>query len=189
MLLSKTISAEEYLAFERGSDEKHEFIFNFVVPKTASNRRHSVTSVNLLALIGNHLLNSENETYPSDMRVLNTANSSYFYPDVSVSDGVAKMIDNDILTNPQLIIEVLSDSTAVFDKRNAARTDKFIAYRTIPSLKEYILVSTELPQIEIFHKKTDDSWSVETIHGLENSAYFQSIDLKIALKDVYQRVF
>lgn len=75
--------------------------------------------------------------------MVNTANNSYFYHDVSVSDRVAKMMDNDILANQELIIEVLSDSTAVFDKRNVARTDKFIAYRTIPSLKEYVLVSTD----------------------------------------------
>lgn len=184
MLVSKIATAEEYLAFERVSTEKHEFIYNTIIPMAGAKRTHNIISATLLALIWKHLQNSQNETYPSDMRVMNTANNSYFYPDVTVSDGAAKMMENDILTNPQLIIEVLSDSTAVFDK-----TDKFIAYRTIPSLKEYVLVSTEIPQIEIFHKKQDETWSVETIYGLENTAYFQSIDLKIALKEVYQRVF
>jgi Uma2 family endonuclease len=184
MIKTKTISVKEYLAFERESVEKHEFIFNTIIPMAGAKREHNLVAMNLARIIATHLLNSIHETYPSDMRVLNESNDSYFYPDISVSDGKPEILEDDILTNPRLVVEVASKSTQVFDK-----TDKFIAYRSLPSLKEYVLVSTKNPEIEIFRKEEDGNWTVETVFGLENKVNFDSIQLEIPLKDIYQRVF
>lgn len=72
----------------------------------------------------------------------------------------------------------------MFDK-----TDKFIAYRSIETLKEYVLVSTQLPQMEVFRKNDKGEWSVETVHGLDKTAQFQSVDVSVLLKDVFEKVF
>jgi Uma2 family endonuclease len=184
MVSTKTLTAKEYLAFERESFEKHEFIFNTIIPIAGANLEHNIIAMNLASIIWISLKNSNMQNFGSDMRVLNESNDSYFYPDISVSDGKPKVIDKDILTNPILVIEIASKSTQVFDK-----TDKFIAYRSLPSLKEYILVSTKSPEIEIFRREDDGNWTVETVFGLDSLVKFESILLEIPLKEIYQRVF
>ncbi|AXE20336.1 hypothetical protein DR864_22615 [Runella rosea] len=182
--ISSSFTAEEYLAFERASQHRHEFIYNTLIEMAGATLEHNRIVKNLFLLVGNYLRSSKSEVLGSDMRVFNPQNGSYFYPDIVISDGEAKTIENDNLINPILVIEVASPSTAVFDK-----TDKFIAYRSIETLKEYVLISTELPQMEVFRKNDKGEWSVETVHGLDKTAQFQSVDISVLLKDVFEKVF
>lgn len=186
MLVEKQItSATDYLAFERESEKRHEFIFNTIIEMAGATLIHNRLIRNLFLMIGNFLKDSKYfELFQTDMRTYNPINGSYFYPDIVVSDGEPQTIENDNLTNPILIIEILSPSTAVFDK-----TDKFVAYRTIETLKEYVLVYSEIPQIEVFRKDNKGIWSVETINKIESELNLNSINFSVSLKEVYQRVF
>ena len=178
------LSSAEYLALERASTTRHEYLFNTLIEMAGATLEHNRIVKNLFLLVGNYLRSSKFEILGSDMRVFNPQNGSYFYPDIVVSDGEAQTLENDNLTNPILVIEVASPSTAVFDK-----ADKFIAYRTIETLKEYVVVSTELPQLEVFRKNDAGEWTVETIHGLDKIAAFHSVACSVALKEVFEKVF
>jgi len=182
--ISSSFTSEEYLAFERASQHRHEFIYNTLIEMAGAAKIHNYITTALVGLLWNLLRGTDFEVLGSDMRVFNPQNGSYFYPDIVISDGEAKTIENDNLINPILVIEVASPSTAVFDK-----TDKFIAYRSIETLKEYVLVSTELPQMEVFRKNDKGEWSVETVHGLDKTALFQSVGASVFLKDVFEKVF
>ena len=182
--ISSSFTSEEYLAFERASQHRHEFIYNTLIEMAGATKIHNYITTALVGLLWNLLRGTDFEVLGSDMRVFNPQNGSYFYPDIVISDGEAKTIENDNLINPILVIEVASPSTAVFDK-----TDKFIAYRSIETLKEYVLVSTELPQMEVFRKNDKGEWSVETVHGLDKTALLQSVGVSVLLKDVFEKVF
>ncbi len=106
MISTKTISEEEYLAFERASDTKHEFIYQTIVPTAGANLEHNFIASNLSTIIWHFLKNSDSGVFQSDMRIINSINGSYFYPDVCVSEGKPKMISRDILSNPLLVIEM-----------------------------------------------------------------------------------
>jgi len=182
--ISSSFTSEQYLAFERASQHRHEFIYTTLIERAGATKIHNYITTTLFGLLWNILRGIDFEVLGSDMRVFNPQNGSYFYPDIVISDGEAKTVENDNLTNPVLVIEVASPSTAVFDK-----TDKFIAYRSIETLKEYVLVSTELPQMEVFRKNDKGEWSVETVHGLDKTALFQSVGASVFLKDVFEKVF
>lgn len=174
-------SPEAYLAFERASETKHEFIFQTIIPMAGASLLHNRIVSNIFLLIGYFVRGAKFAILPSDMRVYNPVNESYFYPDIVVTDGKPRTIDKDLLTNPLLVVEVASPSTAVFDK-----TDKFIAYRSIETLREYILVSTDAPEIEVFWKNEKGEWSVETVYGIEKLLKLHSIDFTLSLQEVFK---
>ena len=178
------LSSAEYLALERASTTRHEYLFNTLIEMAGATKNHNYITSSLFGLLWSLLRKTKFEVFGSDMRVFNPQNGSYFYPDIVVRDGEAQTLENDNLTNPILVIEVTSPSTAVFDK-----ADKFIAYRTIETLKEYVVVSTELPQIEVFRKNDAGEWTIETIHGLDKEVIFHSVACSVALKEVFEKVF
>jgi Uma2 family endonuclease len=179
-----TISPHNYLVLERKSDLKHEYCYNTIIEMAGASKIHNYITIHFLKFLLNYLSDSQNEIFGSDMRVYNPLNESYFYPDIVVTKGESETIENDNLINPLLIVEVISPSTAVFDK-----TDKFIAYRSIKTLQEYVLVYTELPQIEIFRKTASDEWINEIIHGVDKNIYLKSLDCTISLQDIFKKVF
>ena len=188
MRATKTImTAFEYLAFERKSEVKHEFINQTLIPMAGASRLHNFIAGNIFVFIMQFLKATPFETYQNDMRLHNPLTGGYFYPDVMVSDGEGKLLDDgymDTLTNPILIVEVMSPTTAIFD-----RTDKFIAYRSIPNLKEYVLVSSDKVLVEIYRKNGDENWHLITETDVNADIEFKSISLKMPLKDIYDRIF
>ena len=181
----ENISDTEYLLFERASKTKHEYLYQTMIQMAGATKKHNQISINLAALLWVFLRKSPLNVYQSDMRVFNPTNFSYMYPDVVVSDGEAQVSDEykDNLLNPLIIIEVLSPSTAVHDK-----TDKFIACRSIASLKEYVLVWPDIHLAEVYRKDSADHWSLETVNT--DTALFQlsSIDFSCPLLDLYEKV-
>ena len=183
--INKISSIEEYLSFERASLTKNEYLFEAIIPMAGATIEHNIISGNLFALIWLFLKNQKslNIVFQSDMRTFNPSNNSFMYPDVVVSDGKPVLREDgkmDNLINPILIIEVLSKSTAVYDK-----TDKFIACKSIPSLKEYVLVSTDTPEIEIYRKENDTHWELVKQLDLTKLVQFKSINLEFALSEIY----
>jgi Uma2 family endonuclease len=106
-------------------------------------------------------------------------------PDALIVCGEPKFLDErrDVLVNPTLIVEVLSDSTARFD-----RGDKFDAYATIDCLREYVLVASDRASVEVFSRQLDGRWLLAKAIGTEASAALESVGCKLALADIYENV-
>ncbi len=184
-LIEQTIKIEDYLAFERGSQTKNEFLFESIIPMAGATFEHNIISGNLFAMIWIYLKKEKSNSFvfQNDMRTYNPLNQSFTYPDVVVSGGKPIFREDetmDNLINPLLIIEVLSASTAIYDK-----TDKFIAYKTIPSLKEYVLVSTDSPEIEIFRKE-NEHWELIKLRNISDVIHFKSINLNLEMREVFE---
>jgi Uma2 family endonuclease len=179
------MTPEEFLAFERASDEKHEYRDGEVVAMSGAKRAHNLISLNIGSGLHASLKNKDCETYMSDMRVFVPSVRLYTYPDIVVVCGEPKFIDDefDTLTNPLLLIEILSDSTEGYD-----RGQKFQNYRSIESLDEYVLVSQNAARIEKYVKHGDGFWLLSEAAGLDGSITLTSIDCTISLADVYAKV-
>ena len=179
------VGVEEYLAFERESLTKHEFLYQNIIPMAGASFEHNLLAMNLAALIWVHLRKSNKIVFQNDLRTYNPINGSFIYPDIVVSDGKPIFREDgklDNLLNPVLIVEVLSTTTAVYDK-----SDKFIACKSIPSLQEYVLISTDIPEIEIYRRAENDHWLLIKERNPTNKVYFNSIDFEFELGEIYEK--
>jgi Uma2 family endonuclease len=184
-LAHRVWTREEYLAFERASEEKHEYLAGEIHAMVGASNNHNLIVANLIIALGIQLRGRSCLVYPSDMRVGIPAVGSYTYPDVTVVCGRPEFEDAevDILLNPTVIIEVLSPSTEMYD-----RGKKFQNYRTIASLKEYILVSQDTHRIEQFVRQENEQWLLTDAAVLESSITLPSTNCTLALVDVYDKV-
>ena len=179
------LTPEEYLEFERKSEEKHEYFNGEICAMSGAKRNHNKVATNVSGLIWQHLRGKECESYSNDMRVCVPRTGLYTYPDVVVVCGEPKFQDKDFdtLLNPTLLIEVLSESTESYD-----RGKKFQHYRSVESLREYVLVSQEEARIEKYLKQGDGFWVLSEAFGLDAKINFESIDCEIALSEVFDKV-
>lgn len=178
------LTAAEYLAIERKAETRSEFFAGEMFAMSGASREHNLISVNLSGALNGQLKDRPCEVYSTDMRV-RVPSGLYTYPDVVVVCGAPKFEDDqvDILLNPIVLIEVLSESTADYD-----RGTKFKHYRQIPSLREYVLVDQTAAQIEHFVRADDGKWALTEIAGTENSLSLDSIGCRIPLSEVYRKV-
>ena len=176
------ISEEEYLRLERAAEYKSEYIGGEIFAMPGGSLRHSVLAAKWITEFNNRLQGLRPSVYTSDARVRTPSTGSYVYPDVSVVLGepVAYAGSDDVLTNPNLVVEVLSPSTSNYD-----RGGKFELYREIPSLTDYILVHTEAIRVEHFARQSDGSWIFREYKGVDSSVALDSINCSIRLGDVY----
>ncbi len=176
---------QEYLAFERASETKHEFYQGEIFAMTGAKRPHILITGNLVTALNNNLRGRGCEVYPNEMRVKVSATGLYTYPDVTVVCGEPQLEDDafDTLLNPKLIVEVLSESTEAYD-----RGQKFSQYQTIDSLEEYVLASQREYKVEVFTRQEDGQWLLSDAQGREAAIHFRSIDLKLELDEVYYQV-
>lgn len=174
---------ESYLAFDRASDEKHEFIDGNVCAMTGASENHNLINVNITIALGIQFRGRPCKLYANDMRV-RLPSHNYVYPDIAVVCGEAQLEDEhlDTLLNPTVIIEVLSPSTESYD-----RGKKFEHYRALESLQEYLLVSQEQAHIERYIRQ-EDGWLLTEAKGMEASIELSSIGCALTLADVYDKV-
>jgi Uma2 family endonuclease len=179
------VTPEEYLAAERLSETRSEYLDGVVYPMTGAKLNHTQIVSNLILELGTQLRASPCRALPIDQKVRMPDSRKFFYPDVSVICGEPQFHDDrrDIILNPILVIEVLSRSTEAFD-----RGAKFQAYRTIESLKEYVLVEQERPLVEQYVRQEDGRWALSTAAGLESSLTLPSIGCTLNLGAVYDKV-
>lgn len=179
------MSPEEFLAFERASDERHEYRDGEIVAMSGAKLAHNTISTNCSGLLWQHLKGKDCENFSSDMRVWVPKTKLYAYPDIVVVCGEAEFVDDefDTLINPILLIEILSDSTESYD-----RGQKFKNYRSIDSLREYVLISQKTPSIEKYVKHGDGFWMLSEASGLDSNITLESIDCPLSLSDVYDKV-
>jgi Uma2 family endonuclease len=178
------MTPEEYLSFERASDVKHEYADGEVFAMSGGTVQHSSVAVNITVDLGVQLRGRRCRALNSDMRI-KTPTGRYFYPDGSVVCGPPELEGEagDVLLNPKVIIEVLSDSTEGYD-----RGDKFEHYRSLASLEEYVLASQKAPRIEVFTRHDDGSWTFRA-HGPGETVRLSSIGCDLAVDSVYLDVF
>jgi Uma2 family endonuclease len=178
---------EEYLAFERRSEFKSEYLGGEIVAMTGASRRHNRIVLNVAFSFHTQLKgNKRCEVYANDMRVRVPVDNMYTYPDVVVACGEPRFEDGelDTLLNPLLIAEVLSNSTESYDRGN-----KFASYRTIPSFTEYLIVAQDRVHVEHSVRQPDGGWLLTETDDLQASLVLPSIGCTVLLADVYDRVF
>lgn len=155
------ISEAEYLALEAQSPIKHEYVAGGVYAMTGASLRHNVIALNIAALLRAHLRGSPCRTFMSDAKLRVAKLNSYYYPDVMVTCDPRHQsmspADN-VVDTPRLVIEILSTSTEATDRR-----EKLLAYRSLPSLLEYMLVSQDEASIEIHRRQGDIGWQIITL--------------------------
>lgn len=176
------LSAEEYLAIERQAEYKSEYVDGVMYAMAGGSERHNLIVANLIIAIGVQLRNRACRVYPSDLKVRVPNSKRFFYPDMSVVCGETKFADDgkDVILNPSVIVEVLSESTAAFD-----RSKKFLSYQQIDSLQEYLLVSQDEILIEHFVRQDNDAWIYTKAVGSEETIILPAIECNVALKDIY----
>lgn len=179
------LTEAEYLAIERKAEFKSEFFAGEMFAKAGGSPMHSLNATNLARVFGNALAGRPCVPFNSDLRLKVEATDLYTYPDLSVVCGPLKFADegDDTITNPTVLVEVLSDSTEAYD-----RGKKFEHYRQIPSLREYLLVSQKEPRIEQFIYGNHGGWQLHEAAGPEAQLDLPSLKITIALAEVYANV-
>lgn len=153
------MSVDAYLALDDASPEKHEFWDGHVFAMGGASLAHNRIVRNLIRHLGNALEGSGCEPLPSDLRVRITDTERYVYPDVTVVCGPPQLEGSpETLINPRLVFEVLSQSTAAFD-----RGDKFAAYRGMPTVHEVVFLSQDEPRVECYTRQDDGTWLLREV--------------------------
>lgn len=178
------LSPEEYLALERKAEFKSEYMDGVVYALAGASERHNLVVANIIIALGGQLKGHPGRVYPSDLKVRTSNSKRFFYPDVSVVCGEIEFADDEqhVILNPTMIVEVLSESTAAFD-----RGKKFLSYQQINSLQEYLLVSQDEILVEGYARQGNDTWLYTKVMGLEGVLTLPSIECELALKDVYDK--
>jgi Uma2 family endonuclease len=180
------LTPQEYLERERKAETKSEYYGGEVVPMAGASKEHNRITFNTSGTLYTQLRDATCEGYANDMRVGVPACDRYFYPDVVIVCGDPRFEDAelDTLLNPTLIVEVLSETTEAVD-----RGEKFVCYRTLESLTDYVLISQTMPYIEHFSRQPDNRWLLTTAQGLDSRLALPSIDCELVLADIYARIF
>lgn len=182
----KYISPEDYLAIERKSLERHEYFDGEIFQMAGSSNEHNLITSNLIISLGSQLKNRNCQVYPPDMRVHIPKTGLFTYPDISVVCGKPQFLPDenlDTLTNPILIIEILSPSTEGYD-----RGAKFDNYRSLESLREYLLVSQDARKVMRYTKQPDGSWILMDFIGDKTEIELVSIQCRLTMDDIYDKV-
>lgn len=178
------LSADEYLAIERSSEVRSEYIDGEMVAMSGGSWEHSLIIGNTLAELKQQLRGGPCKVHASDLRV-QAPDGLRTYPDVVVVCGAPAFADEhrDMVTNPKLIIEVLSPTTESYD-----RGRKFESYRTIPALEEYVLVSQERAHVEKFLRQPEGAWLLVEVTGLQEAISLSSVGCRLSLEALYEGV-
>ena len=180
-------SVAEYLEIERRTGERYNYHDGILIPMAGGTINHNLISSNINFELQNALFDRpEFYVFGSNQKVrLPKSVRRYVYPDAIVVAGAPIVADDEAhaITNPILIVEVLSDSTGHHDS-NA----KFFDYQDIPSFREYVLVWQDRAEVQIFLRQAADLWRSSEISGLHNEVSFESIGVRLSLERIYRKV-
>ncbi|MBI3407980.1 MAG: Uma2 family endonuclease [Planctomycetes bacterium] len=187
-------TVEQYLKIERSVQDRYEFLDGQIRAMAGESGEHGDITANIMISLGSQLKGKPCRARTKDTKVRSgptlkageTSKCLYSYPDIVVICGEPDYLDDkrDVILNPAVIVEVLSESTEAFD-----RGEKFERFRDWnETLSDYLLVSQDKPQIEHFTRQSDGSWSFQETIGLDNSISISSIQCTLRLDDVYDRV-
>jgi Uma2 family endonuclease len=179
------IAPEEYLEIERKTETKSEYYNGEMFAMGGATEQHVTIVSNIVYELSRQLRNRECKVYATDLKLHIIARRMYFYPDVMVACREMKFLGDrrEILVNPSVIMEVLSESTQAYD-----RGLKFDQYRSIESLKEYLLVDQTKPHIEQYVRQPDNKWLLTVFNGMDKAVDLPSIVCRLPLVEVYHKV-
>ncbi len=179
------LTAAEYLIWERQQDTRHEYINGAIHAMVGASRAHNLICANLLAALHRQLRGRPCEVYANDMRVKVNQTGMYTYPDVVAVCGQPVFEDHavDTLLNPLVIIEVLSASTEMYD-----RGAKFLHYRTVPTMQDYLLVAQHECRIEHYQRQAHQQWLLTEYVQCTAVIELNTLGCRLLLQDVYERV-
>jgi Uma2 family endonuclease len=192
--LKPRLTVDEYLAMERAAFERHIYFDGEIFAMAGESDAHGIISVNVIVSLGTQLKGTPCQARTKDTKVRSgpipesgrSKKGMFSYPDILVICGEPEFHDayTDVILNPKVIVEILSESTEAFD-----RGEKFQRLQKHnPTLTDYILISQDKPQIEHFRRQRKGSWSYDSHAGLEANVVITSIDCTLKLADVYDRV-
>ena len=175
----------EYLALEEVAECRHEYRDGEIVPMTGGSINHNRIVRTLSRRLDLALSGQSYEVFTSDLRVWTPGCNLYTYPDVMVIQGEPALQEGrtDTVLNPVLVVEVLSKSTRSYD-----RGEKFVCYRTIPELREYVLVDQYAMHVEQFAKNAAGQWVLTELDGPEAVLAFAAVAVQIPLSEIYENV-
>ena len=175
------ISVVEYLAHEKDSPVRHEYVDGQMYAMAGASDRHNRIALNLASRLNDHLNGGPCEVFIADMKVI-VDPLVYYYPDVVVACDPPGG-DPYVRTQPHLIIEVVSPSTERID-----RHEKWFAYRRVPSLLEYVLVLQDRMQVEVYRLQRDGEWTREIFAQPEEHVHFASVGFTLRVSAIYRNV-
>jgi Uma2 family endonuclease len=181
-----TLSFEEWLEGERAAREgRSEFVDGGVFAMTGGSLAHNAIVINISGELRTQMKGRPCQVYASDVKVLIRAANAGKYPDLVALCGEPELLDErrDVLLNPNLIVEVLSDSTEAYD-----RGEKFALYRQLPSLQEYLLVSQSRVGVELYTRGQDDRWTLTDYSALTDRVPLASVECTLAVAEVYDKL-
>jgi Uma2 family endonuclease len=178
-------SPEEYFELETSAEYRSEYCDGEIITMTGGTPNHNQIAGNFYAALNFALKGQPYRVYITDMRLGIPQNRLYTYPDVMVVSGQLEFAEGrkDTITNPVMIAEVLSDSTEDYD-----RGKKFKLYRSIPSFREYLLISQSERYVEQFSKTADNKWLLSEWAGEDAVLALSSVLFQISLADLYDKV-
>jgi Uma2 family endonuclease len=182
---TRRYTATEYLTLERTAAYKNEFFDGEILPMSGGTATRSRIGVNLVSSLDDALSETRCRVYNSDMRIGIKETERYTYPDASVVGATPVFEDGrqDILLNPLLIIEVLSDATEDCDRETRLEN-----YKTIASFREYVLVAQTEPRATVWQRQADDSWQPTERVGLDAYVSLASVGCALPLARIYRKV-
>jgi Uma2 family endonuclease len=178
-------SLEEYLELEVESEERHEYIDGEIVPMTGGSPNHNQIALNLSGTLNFALKRQPYRVFVTDQKLWIPKKKINTYPDVMIVAGELEFKEErrDTITNPLLIAGVLSKSTRNYDK-----DEKFVAYRTIPTFREYLLIDQYTMHVEQYSKTDNNRWIFTEYEDAEQTISLESVNFQILLADIYDKV-
>lgn len=179
------LASQEYLSSERQADHKSEYLNGEVFAMSGASARHALIVTNVVRELGTQFKNRDCRVFSSDLRVKASVTGLYTYPDVVAVCGPLSFDDEqkDTLLNPTLLVEVLSESTKDYD-----RGGKFEHYRSVESLKEYVLIAQDRQHLEHYVRQSEGRWLLEETNHPGDVVALPSIGCTLALAEVYDKV-
>lgn len=176
------LTAGEYLDWEARQTDKYEFVAGEVFALVGVTRKHATVAGNLFNLLYTHLGDGPCRAYLSDMKLRIEAADAFFYPDVFVTCDPRDHRADTFMSSAVLVIEVLSPSTAAYD-----RGERFASYRKLDGLREFLLIDPDRKQMECFRRDEHDHWVLHEPDS-DNTLLLESVDLRIAHGQVFRQV-
>jgi len=180
----KKYTPEDYLSLEEKAKHRSEYLNGYIFKMAGGSDEHITISFNVTKILSERL-RGKCRAYQSEMKVWVEAVGTFFYPDVTLVCGERQFYKGkrDIVENPILLVEVLSESTKDYDKN-----DKFLIYQNIESFQEYVLISQNKPAVQRFVRQTDGSWKYLATIGIDSEVTFESVKTTISLSEIYDLV-
>jgi Uma2 family endonuclease len=183
--MGSQLTHEEYLELDRKAETPSESYNGEMFSMAGGSYRHALIKSNLVRELGNQLEDSGCDVLPTEVKLLVGKTGLYAYPDVMVVWGSPRFVDDekDMLTNPIVVIEILSPSTSDYDPGG-----KFVLYRTVQSIQEYVVVDQAQPHIQQNTRERDGAWRIVDIKSLNQTLQLKSVGADVPLSRIYRRV-